>query len=324
MSFNNKIAHFFNDFSLEMGTAPTRNLIYLYADYIELVSLFSNQNYVTTSDILDRFKDEEIIRQRKSDADQSEANDENERFVDSIFRLLIERKQIFGDDYPFRIDHVDRIILKEEANITERNKIYIYLLLSSSLNIFADFQPELTSEFERLCTEVLRNFLPSHAIVKSFGKNSDYTGTAVQKIEALANDMKISIHQENFSEISSKGTQEKGLDLIGWIPFHDGVPNFLSILAQCACGKEWYKKQGETSRYNHYMNFHRLDPVHTMFIPYSLVSQKQSFFSSTEITNKLIFERKRILNYLNNTVFFNVFNSKLLVEKCIEFEEKII
>lgn len=326
MSFSDKLSNFFENFSLQLGTAPSRHLIYLYADYVELVSLFSNQNYVSASDILDRLKDEGIIKQKKSDRDQSEANDQDERLVDSIFRLLNERALLFQDDYPFLMRGTEHIILKKETAITDRNKIYIYLLLSSSLDIFQDFQSELTTEFEALCTEVLRNFLPDHAIVKSFGKNSAYTGTAVQKISALASDMKVEINSPAFLQISTRGTQEKGLDIVGWIPFSDKVANFLSIFVQCACGKDWHGKLGETGRYNRYFNFHVLNPTHAMFLPYNLVSfNKNDFYRNDEFgTDKLVFERKRILNYLSNTDFFNHFDSKLLVEKCIAYQEDIV
>lgn len=325
MSFNEKLANFFENFSLELGSKPTKNLIYLYADYVELLSLFSNQNYVSPSDVLDRFKDEGIIRQSKADEDQSEANDEDERLVDGIFRLLIERSQLFGTDYPFHIHHNDHIILKAEQDISDRNKIYIYLLISSSLNIFSSFQSELTTEFESLCTEVLRNFLPTHAVVKSFGKNSDYNGTAVQKISALAADMKIPIDDDGYNEISDRGTQEKGLDIVGWIPFSDTVANFLSIFVQCACGKDWNKKLTETKRYNNYFRFHRLKPIHSLFIPYSLVSfNKSTFYRNDEFDNGLIFERKRILNYISDELFFDLFESKLLVDKCIKYQESIV
>jgi len=326
MTFNQRVTDFFSDFSLELETSVPEHLIYLYADYVELISLFSNQNYVSTSDVVDRLKDEGKIKQSKSDSKQSEINDKDERFIDSIFRLLGERVLLFGEDYPFKKDHPDRIILKEETEISERNKIYIYLLLSSSLNIFSEFQHELTTEFEVLCTQVLKNFLPPHAFVKSFGKKSDYSGTAVQKIQNLATEMVIPIENDGFNEISRSGTQEKGLDLVGWIPFDDTVANFLSVFAQCACGKDWPKKLGETSRYNNYFKFHRLRPIHSMFIPYSLVSyNKHIFYRNDEFgADRLIFERKRILNYLSSTDFFNDFESKLLIEECIKFEEDIV
>lgn len=326
MSFNDKLSNFFENFSLQLGTAPSRNLIYLYADYVELVSLFSNQNYVSSSDILDRLKDEGIFKQRKSDQDQSKANDEDERLIDSVFRLLNERSLLFKDDYPFSMHGTEHIILKEDFEISDRSKIYIYLLISSCLDIFSDFQPELTTEFESLSTIALSNFLPTHAVVKSFGKNSDYKGTAVEKIKSLAKDMKVEIDDKPFSQISTKGTQEKGLDIVGWVPFSDTVANFLSIFVQCACGKDWHSKLGETNRYNRYFDFHVLNPTHAMFLPYNLVSfNKNDFYRNDEFgTDKLVFERKRILNYLINTDFFNHFESKLLVEECIKFQEAIV
>ncbi|TCD01223.1 hypothetical protein [Pedobacter psychroterrae] len=331
MSFDEKLNNYFTNFSLQLGPKPTENLIYLYADYVELVTLFSNSNFVSATDILDRLKDEGVFVLKEKDnntddedKDRAEVNDKYEIFMDQIFRLINERANLFGSDYPFLV-HNDKIILEDKKRITERHRVYIFLLLSSSLNIFSLFQPELTTEFEIVCFEVLKNFLPDHAIVKSFGKKSDYQGSAVQKIQALADDLKIKIDEDGFNEISKKGNQEKGLDLIGWIPFDDIVPNFLAILAQCACGKDWNKKLHETSRYNNYMRFHRLNPLHSMFIPYSLVSYlKPIFFRNDEIDNRLIFERKRILNYLNDLTFFQDMETRILIDKCIEFEEAVI
>jgi hypothetical protein len=325
MSFSDKIDDFFTKFSLGIGSAPTENLVYLYADYVELVALFSGQNYVSSSDIIDRLTDEGVFQQVDKAEFQAAANDSHERRVESIFRLINERALLFNDDYPFIIYDTDKIIIKEENNLSNRNKVYIYLLISSSLNIFPDFQHTLTMEFEELCMHVLKNYLPSHAVVKSFGKKSDYKGTARKKISLLANDMRIRIEEDGFAEISSKGTQEKGLDLIGWIPFGDNVANYISILGQCACGKDWNKKLNETSRYNNYMKFHRLHPIHSMFIPYSLVSyQKNTFFRNDDITERLIFERKRILNLLTHVDFFDTFESKVLVDKCVSFVEGVV
>lgn len=325
MNFNTQITDFFSDFSLRLGNIPPKHHIYLYADYVELISLFSNQNFVSSTDIMDRFKDEGIIKQQKEDSEQSIANDKEENFVDSIYRLLGERILLFGEDYPFDIESVDKIKLRDKETLSVRNKIYIYLLLSSSLNVFKDFQRILTTEFEILSKEVLLNFLPKNAIVKSFGKNSEYRGTVIQKIQKLAEDMKIPIRTSGINAISQQGTQERGLDLVGWIPFDDKVANFLSIFAQCACGKEWYKKINETTRYHHYIEFHRLKPTHTMFIPYSLIdSNKYIFYRNDEFDDRLIFERKRILNYITETDFFENLESKQLVEECIIFEEDIV
>src|SRR5690606_4144484 len=82
-----------------------------------------------------------------SDEDNSRAelNDLKQRFSESIFRILIERNILFEDDYPFDVDN-NKIILKE--NLTNRNKVYLMLLLCSSLDVFKKFTHELTSDFE--------------------------------------------------------------------------------------------------------------------------------------------------------------------------------
>lgn len=325
MSFSEKLDSFFNNFRLNIGTAPAEHLVYLYADYVELITLFSGQNYVSTGDVIDRLTDEDIFRQPEKSENQAAANDAQEKRIDTIFRIINERALLFDTDYPFIVHQTNKLIIRDAETLSLRNKVYIYLLLSSSLNIFPEFQHTLTTEFEELCAHVLRNYLPSHAVVKSFGKRSDYTGTAKTKIKALAHDMKIRIDEDGFEEISVKSTQEEGLDLIGWIPFADNIANYIAILGQCACGKDWDKKLGETSRYDNFFNFHRLNPVHSMFIPYNIASyQKNTFTRSKDIVNRLIFERKRILNYLDDIEFFNEFESKLLVDRCVDFMEEIV
>jgi hypothetical protein len=63
-----------------------------------------------------------------------------------------------------------------------------------------------------------------------------------------------------------------------------------------------------------------------MFIPYSLINfQDSDFYQADELgTDTLLFERKRILNYIDDVSFFNALNSKALVDNCIGFEEDIV
>jgi len=325
MSFDDKIQLYFSKVNIKLnGEKPAKHLTHIYADYVEVVSLFSNQNYISTADILDRFRDEGIITKKKEDAEQADANDKNEQWINEIFKVLNEREYLFVADYPFEILGNNKIKLK--ANLTDKHKLYIFLLLSSSLNIFNLFEPELTKEFELVCSHSLAAFLPPHATVKSFGKNSVYTGTASQKINKLALDLKVTVDDDFLAKISAKGNQERGLDIIGWISFEDNVANHFSVLCQCACGKEWYKKLIETRRYEKYYKFHCNNPIHAMFIPYSLINfQNSDFYQADEIAvDTLLFERKRILNYIPDNTFFNATDSKVLVDKCVGFEEDIV
>ncbi|MBS7332838.1 MAG: hypothetical protein KIG88_04495 [Weeksellaceae bacterium] len=347
MSFDQKINAFFSRYVLQYKKKYSKHYYYIYADYVELLSLFSNENFVTIDDFLDRMEENLILdkrflftneddedlenetseeeNQNDLDENRAELNDLKQRFAESIFRVLSERSSLFGDDYPFLVEH-NRVILKDNTNLTNRNKVYLCLLLCSSLDIFKAFMPYLTTEFEVISYHALRNFMPPHAEVKSFGKNSDYTGLAKEKIEALARDMKIEINTVAFSQISNRNRQEKGLDLIAWIPFDDATPNMLCILCQCACEKEWNGKLAEAGRYNNYYNFHRQKPLSSLFIPYNIVGlNRKDFIRNDEISiDAIIFERKRILNYLENLDFFETLYSYRLVQKCIDYQEPVV
>ena len=61
-----------------------------------------------------------------------------------------------------------------------------------------------------------------------------------------------------------------------------------------------------------------------MFIPYALARDSNSFFQSDELDNRLLFERKRILDNITDTTFFDNLDSKQLIDCCIEFEEDTV
>ena len=325
MTFDQKLKSYFSNPSIRLKDAPAKHLLHLYADYVEIISVFSNGNWVSESDILDRLIDEGFLNKNEedNDADRAGKSDENQVFVQDVFLILNDRRNLYGTDYPFTFRAHDKMRLND--NLDDRNKLYLILLFSSALNIFKVFQPELTTEFEMISHEALKNFLPKHGIVKSFGKKSEYSGTAREKIIRLANDLNITIDYEAFDEISQRGNQEKGLDLIGWVPFNDQVANLITILCQCACGKEWNKKLNETERYENYFKFHRKKPIHSIFIPYSIVNyQKKKFYHNDEFTDRLLFERNRILQLIGDTTFFAGLESKVFIEKCIKYEEDVV
>ncbi len=331
MNFNSKLEKQFERLNIKVPTSPS-HLENLYADYVELIALFSNENFVSANDILDRLRDEdsEIIKEDlavvMNDDEigslEPESDEKRNIWVSSIFMLLCERIDSYQIDYPFEI--TDRKIkLKSELNF--KHKFYLLLLISSNLNNFRILQERLTTEFELLSYSVLKSYLQNVNTIKSFGKNSEYQGNALQKIKALAADLNIEINEHELENIPIDNLQERGLDLIGWFPFKDKNPNMLVVLCQCTCQKEWYKKQNETRRFEEYFNFYKLNPIHAMFIPYSLINSNQKFYQSDEINNGfLLFERQRILEHLKDEEFYLNLDSHLIVDKCIEYEEDIV
>ena len=194
-----------------------------YADFIELLVLFSGSDGVSYGDIQDRFFGE------LDENNTSETNDQNESFIDSIYKIIEERIALYKDTYPF--DKKDEVILLKKQLLIKQ-KIYLFLLLSSSLDIFRSFNAELTTDFETLCYKVMQLYLPN-AIVKAFGKNSEYTGSAKVKIKKLAEDLGLQLDDYDFEQIGDRNSQERGLDIVGWLPFDDHCSNMIIFLGQC-------------------------------------------------------------------------------------------
>lgn len=285
-----------------------------YADYVELLSLFSKEDGVSYGDIQD------LLFGEPDESTNAEINDSQEAFIDSIFARLGERTVLYSDSYPFTIE---KGVLLLHSSISQNAKYYLFLLLSSSLYLFHDFEADLTTDFETVSFETLKEFLPN-AIVKQFGKNSEYHGNAKEKIKQLANDIGIPIDNDEIEEISERNNQERGLDVVGWIPFEDMCYNKIIYLGQCACGKKYESKQHDTRRYENYYVFYKTKPQHAMFIPYSLIDVKKHKFYHSDYIEKdyLVFERKRIISLLvKNNVYDNL-RSKELVEKCILYNRE--
>ncbi len=321
----NNLDDFFNNFNLKFSEKkPFDTKVYLYADYFELMALFNNRNIITRGEILDRLKDEGIIQQTKIQEEQALENDKNEAFIREVFLLIYHRSSSFDADYPF--DYLDETI-RLKKTLSSKNKLYLHLLLSSNLYLFPKrFESFLTTEFELLSEEALKNYLPDFAIVKSFGENSEFKGYTKDKIKQLAKLMSLDAEELFLDTIAEKGTKDLGLDIVGWLPFDDMVGNYISVFAQCACGKDWNKKLSETKRYERLLKPYVSDFKHSLFIPYSLINYNNStFYEHHEFGEPiLLFERKRILSLIKDENIFNTLNTVEFINRCIEYEEDIV
>lgn len=311
MTFDDKFNLCVQNFNDILKPDYTKSEIDYYADFVELVVLFSNEDGVTFGDIQDRFFGEK-------DYENAEKRDEDENFLNRIFQRISERLYLYNSDYPFSYSEDE--ILRLKFDLTTNNKLYISLLLSSKLNIFNAFRTHLTTDFETISFAVLKNFLPTRSTVKEFGTNTDYTGNAIEKIKQLADDLDLEIDDYELSQVGERNNKERGLDIIGWIPFDDKCGNKIVFLCQCACGKQYESKQHDTRRFENYLNFYKTKPQHTMFIPYSLINVRAKKFYHSDYIEKdyLIFERKRILEYHKDNPFENTESFKI-VNKCIEY-----
>lgn len=311
MIFEDKFTKCIQNFNNISKPDYTESELNYYADFIELIALFSNEDGVTFGDVQDRFFGEK-------DYENAEKRDTDEAFLKSVFELIQERVNLYDLNYPFSFLNLEILSLKK--NPTENNKLYLSLLISSKLNIFNEFRTNLTSEFETISYKVLTNFLPVNSTIKEFGKNTVYKGNAISKIKQLAEDLDLITDDYELSQVGERNQQERGLDLVGWMPFKDKCGNKVIFLCQCACGKEYESKQHDTRRFENYLHFYKTNPQHTMFIPYSLMNVREKKFYHSDYFEKdyLVFERKRIIEYHNDNSF-QTSDSIKIVEKCIEY-----
>ena len=322
MNFNEKLKKQFQDFTLETPNVQ-KYIEHVYADFVELNALFLKEE-VTVADISDKLqdiKDSNILEVDALDdvenkleeiaSLEAEKNDIIEERFYSIFNVCRERESLYSsDEYPFIIKK-NQIKLKE--HLSSKHKLYILLLLCSNLNCFKDIASELAVDFETLSFYSLKSFLPPKAIIKVFGKKSLYKGNAKTKISKLAEELNMRINLDKLNSIPNTNTQERGLDIIAWLPFIDRIPNMIIILAQCACGKEWNYKQYDTQRFKEFLCFSKL-AIHAMFIPYAIsIPMKKKFHQHDEI---LI--GKESLSNLKSLSLFRNYSRFLLLKKVFE------
>jgi hypothetical protein len=330
MNFNEKLEEQFDNLIIECPKVA-EYIEHVYADYIELNALFLKEE-ITLADISDKLqdiKDSNILKTEELDeienklveiaSLEAERNDVIAERFHSIFDICKDREKLYSpDEYPFSI-HENQIKLKDE--LSEKQKTYILLLLCSNLNYFSTIQHELTVDFELLSYYTLMAYLPEKAIVKSFGKNSGYTGNAINKIKKLAKDIGVEVNERYIGEISPQNVQERGCDIVAWIPFDDKIPNMFIALSQCACGKNWDTKQSDTLFFKGYFHFEKT-PIHIMFIPCAISNTGTKFYQHDRILDFLFFDRKRILEQFESFEFLSKLQSFPAIEKSIK--ERII
>ena len=329
MNLNNIVAEQFkSDFKLTSPNTKSKHpwhLEHLHADFIELKALFWQQDeWLTLSDVIEDYKDNhEDLEDEESETDEvgSDVTDKNDKLLSkfiSIFQLLKDRKIVFEDDYPFEIDTVNNYIKLPNTNFSEKQLLYLNLLISSNLNNFnKSVHSILTKDFEKIAAKAMEGYFPK-AIIREFGKNTTYKGNTIKKINNLSTELNLYKREDEVNKLAITAAQEKGLDLLAYIPFTDSVSSMVIVLGQCACGKNWVDKTGETYNYETYLDFYKLNPIHSIFIPYSLlINSRLGFYQSEKLFNRLLFERKRILESIQDLSFFLQLNSYKIVQKSI-------
>ena len=317
-----------NGSNIVHGISKTPSFSYFnahyFCDYIELLALLNNTDIVSASDIYDRFLEDGKIEKIGSE-ESAEINDKWESRIDEWFTLLQNRQDKFGDLYPFLINENT---IKLNDTIDSKKNSYIFLLLSSTRQYIKDGNL-LTTDFERVSYEALKNYLPSFTKIFQFGKSNisanRYTGHITNKIDTLARDLKYRTKYKRES-FATTNTGDGGVDIVAWVPFEEDENNckIQVYLGQCATGNDWLKKQDETNYFNNYIDF-EAHLNYVMFMPYDGRNRNSTFNEEAKMGDYLYFDRFRLLKMINNYSLVETLPSfDEIVQRVIDFEEDIV
>jgi len=327
---------------------PKEKKAYLVADYIEWLCLCSRDGAISMAEAIARVyrpqTDEaedwdeeegysEDVEEQGDIADEdiaeeeipsgSEINDKQRVAGADWFGLLKYRQAAFHDFYPFRVEGQS---LSRMSTLTNKHLLYLYLLLCSNLRFVTNGTNAITSDFERLCEEALKAYLPQF-VVHHFGKSGvsrgDYPGDLCAAIRKLADNLreKAIVCEEDFG---GKSTGDGGVDLVAWRCPIEGerLSGRLICFAQCACSRhEWRHKQAESHPINwkNRIQFDH-DPANLMFIPFCFRRNDGSWFARDYIQDSILMDRLRICHLLEEADIPSL-GSFAFVERAAAFQE---
>lgn len=304
---------------------------YAWLDYYEVRCLLSKDKCYSKGDIVEDLEEiksiapqllmissnDEEIDDYEEDDDEDEAVEEEEVFSDEsrkndligkkeaaargLFYGFNFRKQQFGDWYPFsfRGESNDEIFFE---NLSDKQKLYIQLLISSCLRMINDTRwKDITEPFEEISHKIFCHLMPNGWEVHRFGAKGvvRYKGSLYAKMETLATDIKAKFIAEK--HYFKKGNNaDGGLDLVAWHSLGDLRTGIPAAFAQCGCTLDgWPNKSLEASPARLKNIFSPLVPWLTYyFMPHDLlleVSGRQSWQRGNDITESIFIDRYRIL-----------------------------
>lgn len=218
----------------------------------------------------------------------------------SVYEILIERISLLGDAYPFTI--------AGNSLVYQPGDIPIYELLLGICQA-----PSLTSTPYCELPRLFEN-LSMLAGCSYLGPRSDGYRTGWPRPEQVSH-FKAAIEQLKMKsgefpsewqwqpaehlpdDPAPKFIKEDGLDVVAWNRWPDQRTGQLYLLGQCACGKDWLKKDKDLDlrSLEEWFRLPRVEPVRSFFTPRYATKPVLNEMSRTA---GLVFDRIRIVHAL--------------------------
>ncbi|MDP1590601.1 MAG: hypothetical protein Q8M07_22805 [Prosthecobacter sp.] len=167
-------------------------------------------------------------------------DDQTAKDLDEMMNEIDRRREACGDGYPFELQSEGTVLGYDPATLSDRGTIYLYLLLSTRLNMLSrkvHAGIDGTGLLETVSAHALKNYLGrERARTLVFGTSC--AGSFTDKVSELCRELG---EGGQFRHIDSGDVDanDDRLDVVSWVPFSDKLPGKLIIFGQCKTGTNW-------------------------------------------------------------------------------------
>ena len=291
-------------FFVGLERLPRHAHTFLWADYVELLCLCSQNGLFSKGNLQAQEQEAEDVQSDMEDDILSEPLTSEEvddkiaaRWDDIKSRLSARQTGLPG--WPFELD--GDVVRRKYDRKHPQHRLYVSLLIASSLRLCCKKRvPEVTSAFEEISFHWLRLSLASSWKVRLFGAHQNlpeaYTGTLWSKFEQLAEDLSCKLMKDS-ADYHRTSSGDGGIDLVAWQNMGDKRGNMQVIFGQCACSPDdWESKQLDVTPPSTEAH---IQPQHPgaayCFVPHDLMDNGR-WDRAAHVKRTVLIDRRRLLH----------------------------
>lgn len=226
-------------------------------------------------------------------------DEENEKLSDAMMVEIGFRRDACPEGYPFRTDPTGSVLEIREDVDPAKAVLYRYLLMATRLKMHEEkVQSGIdgTKLMEELGAGVLRTYLGrERACAEVFG--TALQGGFADKVDGLCQSL---LEGGKFRNVDSGplNANDDGLDIVGWVPFTDGLPSKICVFGQCKTGTSWKDQVSKLDPPGFVKRWMSdtimVDPIKAFFIS---ESADRSQWNGVCIYGGILFDRCRIIDF---------------------------
>lgn len=213
-----------------------------------------------------------------------------EAFISDVWRELNYRQRLYREP----------MFLVTERTVERHDQIeigseYLACLILSLYGVRGTTR-DPGKLFERITHRAVKAYLSAEALVFGWpahvtNEDDDEESQIKRKIREVANKL-----GERFVEAPPARFNDRGVDVIGWIPFAGGRSSQIVLLVQCYAGQDWKRKLPvPLSSWYQYIHW-GFNPISGFAIP-AVIPEREWHELATD--KGLLFDRPRIINSLS-------------------------